>query len=103
MLNLKNILNIMTEKRKKIKRRKRLFIKQYSFDFLILFLILTGVFLLVENMEIKSNIIYYFNRLMKFILKFLQSIFTQLSGFMQSREGSDIIGMGLIFLAIILP
>ena len=92
----------MTGKRKKIKRRGKSFIKRYTFELLILFLILTGVFLLVENMEIKSTIIYYVNGLMKFNLQFLQSIITSLSGFIQSREGSDIIGMGLIFLAIIL-
>ena len=92
----------MTEKRKKIKRRRNSLIKRYSFELLILFLILTGVFLLVENMEIKSTIIYYVTGLMKFGLQFFQSIITSLSGFIQSREGSDIIGMGLIFLAIIL-
>jgi len=92
----------MTGKRKKIKRRGKSFIKRYTFELLILFLILTGVFLLVENMEIKSTIIYYVNGLMKFSLQFLQSIITSLSGFIQSLEGSDIIGMGLIFLAIIL-
>ena len=92
----------MTGKRKKIKRRGKSFIKRYTFELLILFLILNGVFLLVENMEIKSTIIYYVNGLMKFSLQFLQSIITSLSGFIQSREGSDIIGMGLIFLAIIL-
>ncbi len=92
----------MTEKRKKIKHRRKSFIKRYSFELLILFLILTGVFLLVENMEIKSIIIYYVTGLMKFGLQFFQSIITSLSGFIQSREGSDIIGMGLIFLAIIL-
>lgn len=93
----------MTEiKRKKSTRRKKSFIKKYSFEFLILFLITSGIFLLVENLEIKSTILAYIKFIFKYILNFTQNIFSSFSSFIASREGSDIIGMILISTAFIL-
>jgi hypothetical protein len=93
----------MTEiKRKKNTRRKKNFIKKYSFELLILFLITSGVFLLVENLEIKSTILAYIKYILKYILSFLQNIFSSFSTFISTREGSDIIGMLFILTAFIL-
>ena len=82
-------------KRKKSTQRKKPIIKKYSIELLILFLIISGIFLLVENLEIKSMILAH----IKFILSFIQNLF---SSFIESREGSDIIGMILISTAFIL-
>lgn len=92
----------MAEKRKKIRRSKKLILKKYSFEFLILFLIISGIFLLVEKMEIKSTFIYYIKLVFNSIIQFLQSIASVLSEFVKTREGSDIIGMGLLFTAFLL-
>jgi len=93
----------MTEiKRKKSTQRKKSIIKKYSFEFLILFLISMGIFLLVENLEIKSTVLAYIKFILIYVLKFIQNIFSSISLFIDSREGSDIIGMILISTAFIL-
>jgi len=84
------------------KNKKKSLFTKYSFELLILFLLFTGVFLLVENMEIKTTIVIYLNVLMKTSLQIFQFIIITFTDFFQSREGSDIIGIGLIFIAIIL-
>ena len=102
MLKLKIIQNIMGTKSKKTTERKKSIFKKYSFEFLILFLLTTGVFLLFENLEIKSTILYYINVSFKSILQFIQNIFSSFSRFLLTREGSDIIRMMLLFTTLIL-
>ena len=92
----------MAEKRKKLGGSNKSILKKYSFELLILFLIISGIFLLIEKMEIKSTFIYYLKLFYYYIIQLLESIVFILSDFVKTRESSDLIGMGLIFTAFLL-
>jgi hypothetical protein len=92
----------MSEKRKKHKHHNKLILKKYSFEFSILFLILIGAFLLVENFELKLIVLQFGKFLFISFVNLLKSITYIISEFISTREGSDIIGMSLIFTAILL-
>ena len=91
------------KKRERSKKRKIIsIVKKYSFEFLITFLILLGSFLLLENFEIKKFLknfsIQIYESIKYIFFLFLNSIFE----YILKIESSDIIGLILIFSAIML-
>ena len=94
----------MTEKKRERSKKKKILsiVKKYNFEFLISFLVLLGSFLLLEDFELKKFLknfsIQIYESIKHIIFLFLNSIFEYLI----KIESSDIIGLILIFSAIIL-
>ena len=91
------------KKRERSKKRKIISIfKKYHFEFLIASLVLLGSFLLLEDFEIKKSLknfsIQIYEGIKYIIFLSLDSIFK----YIMKIESSDIIGLILIFSAIIL-
>ena len=91
------------KKRERSKKRKIIsIVKKYNFEFFIAFLILLGLFLLLEDFELKKFLknfsIQTYESIKHIIFLFLRSIFEYLI----EIESSDIIGLILIFFAIML-
>tara|TARA_E500000178_G_scaffold30146_1_gene27275 strand:+ start:125 stop:601 length:477 start_codon:yes stop_codon:yes gene_type:complete len=91
------------KKRERSKKKKILsIVKKYNFEFLISFLVLLGSFLLLEDFELKKFLknfsIQIYEEIKFMIFLFLNSIFEYIT----KIESSDIIGLILIFSAIIL-
>tara|TARA_S200000501_G_scaffold372214_1_gene416785 strand:- start:44 stop:520 length:477 start_codon:yes stop_codon:yes gene_type:complete len=91
------------KKRERSKKKKILsIVKKYNFEFLISFLVLLGSFLLLEDFELKKFLknfsIQIYEGIKFMIFLFLNSIFEYIT----KIESSDIIGLILIFSAIIL-
>ena len=93
----------MKQKRKGITRPKnKVFHKEYSFEIKVIILFTLGIFLLVEDLEIKQYI-YDFIRTVLFaignVIKFIRDIAIFL---IKQFEVSDIVGISLILYVIIL-
>ena len=91
------------KKRERSKKRKIIsIVKKYHFEFLIASLILLGSFLLLEDFELKKSLksfsIQIYESIKYIIFLSLDSIFK----YIMKIESSDIIGLILIFSAIIL-
>ena len=91
------------KKRERSKKRKIIsIVKKYHFEFLIASLILLGSFLLLEDFELKKSLksfsIQIYESIKYIIFLSLGSIFK----YIMKIESSDIIGLILIFSAIIL-
>ena len=91
------------KKRARSKKRKIIsIVKKYNFEFLIASLIFLGSFLLLEDFELKKFLkdfsIQIYESIKLIIFLFLNSIFEYLT----KIESSDIIGLILIFSAIML-
>ena len=94
----------MPEKKRERSKKKKILsiVKKYNFEFLISFLVLLGSFLLLEDFELKKFLknfsIQIYEGIKFMIFLFLNSIFEYIT----KIESSDIIGLILIFSAIIL-
>ena len=94
----------MPEKKKERSKKRKIIsiVKKYNFEFLIVSLIFLGSFLLLEDFELKKFLknfsIQIYESIKNIILLFLSSIFK----YIIKIESSDIIGLILIFSAIIL-
>ena len=94
----------MPEKKRERSKKKKILsiVKKYNFEFLISFLVLLGSFLLLEDFELKKFLknfsIQIYEEIKFMIFLFLNSIFEYIT----KIESSDIIGLILIFSAIIL-
>ena len=91
------------KKRERSKKRKIIsIVKKYNFEFLIAFLMLLGLFLLLEDFELKKFLknfsIQIYEGIKYILFLFLNSIFE----YILKIESSDIIGLILIFSAIML-
>ena len=91
------------KKRERSKKRKIIsIVKKYNFEFLIASLIFLGSFLLIEDFELKKFLknfsIQIYESIKHIIFSFLNSVFEYLT----KIESSDIIGLILIFSAIML-
>ena len=91
------------KKRERSKKRKIIsIVKKYNFEFLITSLIFLGSFLLLEDFELKKFLqnfsIQIYESIKHIIFLFLSSIFE----YIIKIESSDIIGLILIFSAIML-
>tara|TARA_B100001996_G_scaffold285230_1_gene225497 strand:- start:283 stop:756 length:474 start_codon:yes stop_codon:yes gene_type:complete len=82
--------------RKGIKKEKpKSFLKEYNYELTAVFLIFLGIFLLVENLEIK-HYIYLFIQKILFSLRFVFSkIFSAFIIIIKRFETSDIVGIVL--------
>jgi len=92
----------MPKRRKEQSKKRKIIslVKKYNFEFLIAFLIFLGLFLLLEDFELKEFLINFSIQIYEYIkyiiFLFLNSIFK----YFLKIESSDIIGLILIFSAV---
>ena len=89
--------------RKSNKRsRKNNFWKKYNFEIFISALIGIGIFLLVENFDIKRSIINFYLFVYNFFIKVILKLYSFILNILSDIENSDLIGLSLISLAVLL-
>ena len=93
----------MAQKRKGIaKSRPQPFLQEYNFEITVVVLLALGIFLLVEDMEIK-HYLYIFIRAIFFAIGDIIKLFKHGFIFVYNQfEQSDLVGISLILLAVIL-
>ncbi|MFQ6604085.1 MAG: hypothetical protein ACE5D8_00880 [Fidelibacterota bacterium] len=76
--------------------------EEFRTEFFIAFLFLLGVFLLVEEMEIKQTIFLTFKTAIQWVAREINAAARFVAALIQEVETSDIVGLILIFIAIAL-
>ena len=97
-----NILGPRTRKRKKIKESRISYYQEYNFEILVLGLFALGFFLLWEKWNIKSIAWGAITRITLSIATFLRNISVRFGEIISGVETSDIIGIVLILIALVL-
>lgn len=91
----------MPEKRKgKAKPRHKPFFQEYNFEITVVFLIALGVFLLVEEMEIKHYIYVIIKTILVSVGGFVMKLRDGTIFLVEKFEMSDLVGMSLIGFAL---
>mgnify|MGYP003726360489 CR=1 FL=1 len=95
--------NILSErKRKRIFKTKKSFYQNYNFEFLVFGLLLLGFFLLWERWNIKSIVWYFITNTARIVVNYISDIAVQIGTTISKVETSDLIGIILILIAVIL-
>ena len=97
-----NILGQRTRKRKRIKANRISYYQEYNFEILVLGLFALGFFLLWEKWNIKSIAWGAITRSTLSIATFLRNISVRFGEIVSGVETSDIIGIVLILIALVL-
>ena len=93
----------MSQKRKGIsKPRHKPFFQEYNFEITVLLLISLGIFLLVEEMEIKHYIYVIIRSILFSIGNFIKTLRDGTIFLIDKFEVSDIVGISLIIFALLL-
>ena len=95
--------NILSErKQKKITKTKKSFYQKYNFEFLVLGLLLLGFFLLWERWQIKLIIWDFITKAARTSVNLIRDIAVRIGTVISKVETSDLIGIALILIALIL-
>ena len=97
-----NILGPRTRKRKRIKENRMTYYQEYNFEILVLGLFALGFFLLWEKWNIKSIAWGAITSSALSIITFLRNISVRIGEIVSGVETSDIIGIVLILIALVL-
>ena len=97
-----NILGPRTRKRKRIKESRISYYQEYNFEILVLGLFALGFFLLWEKWNIKSIAWGAITSSALSIIVFLRNISVRIGEIVSGVETSDIIGIVLILIALLL-
>ena len=89
-------------KRKRIKNNSKTFSKEYNFELLVLGLFTLGFFLLWEKWNIKSLVWSGITNTALFVITFLRNVSVRIGSLLSGVETSDLIGIILILIAIVL-
>lgn len=89
-------------KKKHRRRHKESFWSEFRFEIFIAFLFLLGVFLLVEQMEIKVTLFHWITYSLRSMAKGIYGLASRIRDLMIQVETSDIVGIVLIITAVIL-
>ena len=89
-------------KRKRIKNNGKTLFQEYNFEFLVLGLFTLGFFLLWEKWNIKAVVWSFVTSYALYIITFLRNISVMFGSIISGVETSDLIGILLIFIAVIL-
>lgn len=89
-------------RRRSTKRHEKSLIRDFSFEIIIGLVFLFGVFLLFEQMEIKSYVFHGIVNLFKTITTAFSDLLGSILGLTEIFETSDIVGTSLILIALIL-
>lgn len=91
-----------TKRRRRTKRHEKSIIREFSVEIFIGFLFLFGVFLLFEDMEIKSYVFHGVVGLFQTITNGFSNLLGSILGMADVFETSDIVGVLLILIAFFL-
>ena len=95
--------NILSERRRKrITKIKKSFYRKYDFELIILGLLLLGFFLLWERWKIKSIVWVFITKTAKTSVNLIRDFTVRLGAVISKVETSDLIGIALILIALIL-
>ena len=93
----------MVQKRKGInKPRHKKFLKEYNFEIIVVFLIGLGVFLLIEDLEIKGYLYKFIKGFFFGIGDIVQFFSHAITFLVRQFETSDLVGISLILTALLL-
>ena len=91
-----------TKKRRQKKSQLKYLLNEYNFEIFILFLIFLGIFLLLENFELKSLIKTLINDIFNLITLLFKKFYHFIFNFISRIEQSDIVGLSLLSIAFFL-
>ena len=95
--------NILSErKRKRITKTKKSFYRKYDFELIVLGLLLSGFFLLWERWQIKSIVFGFITKAVRTSVNLIRDIAVRIGTVISKVETSDLIGIALILIALIL-
>ena len=95
--------NILSErKRKSITKTKKYFYRKYDFELIVLGLLLLGFFLLWERWQIKLIIWDFITKAARTSVNLIRDIAVRIGTVISKVETSDLIGIALILIALIL-
>ena len=95
--------NILSErKRKRITKTKKSFYRKYDFELIVLGLLLLGFFLLWERWQIKSIAWDFITNAARTSVNLIRDIAVRIGAVISKMETSDLIGIVLILIALIL-
>jgi len=93
----------MVRKRKAIvKPRHKPFLTEYNFEIRVIILFALGIFLIVEELEIKEYIFYFIRIVAKTISNVIASFINGILFLFNKIEGSDLVGITLILYVLYL-
>ena len=93
----------MAQKRKGIsKSGQKKFLKEYNFEIIVVFLIGLGIFLLVEDLEIKGYLYKFIKGFFFGIGDIVQFFSNAITFLVRQFETSDLVGISLILIALLL-
>ena len=93
----------MSQKRKRnLKSKIKLFLRDYNFEITVSFLLSLGVFLLVEDLEIKYFLYLLLKKIFFLFGNYIKNLGSFIFSFAQGFEFSDLVGISLISFALYL-
>lgn len=97
----------MEEHKKRSHRTRKIFShlefwRRNSLEIAVVVLIMTGIYLLVEQTDISENVILFLQTVIIFLASFLNSIASLIQKWIIDTEVSDIVGSTLILIAVFL-
>ena len=82
--------------------KKSKFWRKYNFEILIFSLIIIGIFLIIEDLNIKNSILSAYIQIYDFLIKLFLTLYVTLTTLLYGVENSDLFGLSLIVFAIFL-
>ena len=92
----------MKSKKSNRKSKKSKFWRKYDFEIVIFSLIAIGIFLIIEDFNIKNSILNAYIQIYDSIIKLFLTLYMALTTLLYGVENSDLFGLGLIVIAIFL-
>ena len=92
----------MKSKKSNRKSKKSKFWRKYDFEIVIFSLIAIGIFLIIEDFNIKNSILNAYIQIYDSIIKLFLTLYIALTTLLYGVENSDLFGLGLIVIAIFL-
>lgn len=92
----------MKSRKSNRKSGKNKFWQKYNFEIFVFFLIFIGIFLIVENFNIKDSVLNTYILIRNYLDKAFLELYLIFTTLLYSVENSDLFGLGLIVFAIFL-
>ena len=92
----------MKSKKSNRKSKKSKFWRKYNFEIVIFSLIAIGIFLIIEDFNIKNSILNAYVQIYESLIKLILTLYVALTTLLYGVENSDLFGLGLIVFAIFL-
>ena len=92
----------MKSRKSNRKSKKSKFWRKYNFEIVIFSLIVIGIFLIIEDFNIKNSILNAYIQIYNYLIKLFLTLYVALTTLLYGVENSDLFGLGLIVFAIFL-